>query len=112
MAEIRTPRTRRTTVVLALEIDGTGTASIVNDKGDVTLTDNGTGDYTLTYLEPWPVRPIVTANAISDAGVIVGTVEDTTSTTTAVRLNFYTTTSGAAVDCKFGVQIVGEVEPY
>lgn len=43
---------QRQTEDLEVRVDGTGTASIVSGSNHVTLTDNGTGDYTLTITKP------------------------------------------------------------
>lgn len=47
--------------LMGIRLDGTGTASILEGAQMVTLTDNGTGDYTLALAEPLGRLPVVTA---------------------------------------------------
>ena len=52
---------------LHFKVDGTGTASIVIGSKDATLTDDGTGLYTLTFAEPFARPPVVVCTNISAA---------------------------------------------
>jgi hypothetical protein len=51
--------TQRLPRLLAFAVDGTGTAAIGEGSRDATLTDNGAGDYTLTYSKAFARAPIV-----------------------------------------------------
>ena len=52
--------------VIAVTVDGTGTASVDGGMSNqVTLTDNGTGDYTLTYDVPFAVAPVIMITPIT-----------------------------------------------
>lgn len=53
--------TQRLNRTLAFRVDGTGTASILEGVNDAVLTDNGTGDYTLTFAKPFARVPVVVA---------------------------------------------------
>jgi len=56
-------------------LDGTGTAALTHGGQELTLTDNGTGDYTLTLRVP--ARRILAVHATpltADCAVQVGTV--------------------------------------
>jgi hypothetical protein len=47
---------------LAFKVTGTGTAAITIGKFDATLTDNNTGDYTLTFAKPFARIPVAVAS--------------------------------------------------
>ena len=71
-------------------ITGTSTASISSNDGSATLTDNGTGDYTVTFGKAFLSAPTVTATPVvatfsTDAadGVSVVAVD-----TTSVQFNY------------------------
>ena len=51
-------------------MDGTGTPSILIGSKDASLTDNGTGDYTLTFAKPLARAPIVVASSMTAGAVI------------------------------------------
>jgi hypothetical protein len=57
--------TQRLSRLLALKITGTGTAAIGEGVRDATLVDNGTGDYTLTFLKPFVRSPVVTVTTLT-----------------------------------------------
>jgi hypothetical protein len=96
--------TQRLPRVLALRVDGTGTASILEGRFDATLTDNGTGDYTLTFAKPFARVPVVVACPLAvDIAVSVGTI-----TKLAVQIKAKTIAgSPAAADVDFHVIVVG-----
>jgi len=54
--------TQRLARQLAFKITGTGTAAINIGSFDATLTDNGTGDYTVTFSKPFARTPIAVAS--------------------------------------------------
>jgi hypothetical protein len=52
--------------LLALKVDGTGTASLGGPSSlEATLTDNGTGDYTITFDKAFTQVPVVTATCLT-----------------------------------------------
>lgn len=59
--------TQRLPRLLAIKLDGTGTAAIGEGATDATLVDNNTGDYTLTFAKPFARTPVVVANSLTAA---------------------------------------------
>lgn len=87
---------------VALRVTGTGTAVIDEGGSAAVLTDNGTGDYTLTFVEPFIRVPVVmvttgTASTIARLGTV---------SATAVQV-LTTNLSATATDAIFHVAIVG-----
>jgi hypothetical protein len=97
---------QRLTHVIAARVDGTGIASIQAGSQELTLTDNGTGDYTLTFRVPYKRVPIVVAtpiDAAGDASIAIKSVS-----TTAVNLVATDIAGGpTAKDVVFHVVIIG-----
>ncbi len=54
--------TQRLPRILAIRVNGTGTAAIQEGGFDATLVDNGTGDYTLTFRKPFARKPVAVAS--------------------------------------------------
>jgi len=83
-----------------IAFNGTGTVAIVNDYGVATLTDNGTGDYILTWdttiasLTAYPVVGSIVE--ISTAGNSTFELVAQSSTTTEVATHFATSGGGRA----------------
>lgn len=88
---------------LAFKVDGTGTASILIGAKDATLTDNGTGDYTLTFAKPFSRLPIVVASAIT-AGAYC---EVAAATASAVQILVKQPSDMSAKDADFFVIVQG-----
>ena len=60
--------------LMALKVDGTGTAALSGPSSlEATLTDNGTGDYTITFDKAFVQAPVVTATCVT-ADCIVNTI--------------------------------------
>lgn len=55
---------------MALRLDGTGTASLLEGATMATLTDNGTGDYTLELVEPLGRVPTVVATPLTAETIV------------------------------------------
>lgn len=92
--------------LLAIQVDGTGTASIVVGGTDATLTDNGTGDYTLTFAKAFARVPTVVVTPISTTGDVIATLD--TVAAGSVIINTWDGTDGTtAKDIDFHVLIVG-----
>ena len=53
--------------IVAGKVDGTDTAALTSNDGSATLTDNGTGDYTITFGDAFMSVPAVTATVIDAA---------------------------------------------
>jgi hypothetical protein len=85
------------------QVDGTGTASIVKGSKQAVLTDNGTGDYTLTFNQPYKRAGIAVACAI---GATAAIVQIASISTTAVNVLCFDAT-GAAVDADFMLHLIG-----
>lgn len=89
--------------MMAVFVDGTGTAALSGlCSKNMTLTDNGTGDYTLTFNTAYVQAPIVVASPKTDniickiGTVAVGSVQILTENL-----------SGSATDADFHVILVG-----
>lgn len=93
--------------LMALRLDGTGTAEILEGSTMATLTDNGTGDYTLALAEPLGRLPIVVATPVTaDVIVQIGTLAvdsvqllcfDATDGTTAKDADLHILITGSEV---------------
>lgn len=90
--------------LFGFRVDGTGTAAISEGQYHATLTDNGTGDYTLTFVRPFARTPVVAGMSLTaDAVLSVSSVS-----TTAVRVKARTVAaSPAAVDAVFHLLVLG-----
>lgn len=89
--------------LISVKVDGTGTASVSGTcSKNVTLTDNGTGDYTVTFNLPYIQIPEVvacpiTASRICQLGTVaVGSVQVLTKNL-----------SGSAADADFHLIVIG-----
>lgn len=72
---------------LACKVTGTGTAAINSGSSDFTLTDNGTGSYKLTLVNPSQRILAAHVQPIADAGDVVATLHtDTSALLVEVRL--------------------------
>ena len=90
--------------IYAVKLDGTGTAALEGpDKEALTLVDTGTGDYEITFKEPFAVPPIVVVTpTIDDAYARVGTI-----TKSAVQILAFNVSAQLAQDGDFYVMIMG-----
>lgn len=89
--------------LMAAFVDGTGTAALSGlNSPNMSLTDNGTGDYTLTLDEAYAQAPQVVATPKTDNIICkIGTV--TASSIQILTENL----SGSATDADFHVMIIG-----
>lgn len=98
--------TQRLPRLLAFRVDGTDTASILEGAFDATLTDNGTGDYTLTFAKPFVRIPVCVVTPIGASGDIIATIE--TAATTGFDIRLWDGTDGTtAKDGDFHVLFIG-----
>lgn len=89
--------------IMSVVVDGTGTAALSGTcSKNMALTDNGTGDYTLTFNVAYKQAPEVMALPITDNIVAKVTASSTTAITVKTE-----NLSGAATDADFHVIILG-----
>jgi hypothetical protein len=93
--------------LLALRVDGTGTASVTEGGNHVTLTDNGSGDYTLTFRRPGRRVPVILGAVPLVANLQAQIVSVTAS---AVNVKF-TNNSGTATDTQFHLGVLMYYDP-
>lgn len=90
--------------LIAARVDGTGAASMLSGSNEITLTDNGVGDYTLTFAVPFKKVPVITALALTAAtqiklhAVAVG----------SCQIKTFAMDGTTAQDADFHVMIVGQ----
>lgn len=104
MRSVKGPQ--RSMKLMSAKVDGTGTAALSGTcANDMSLTDNGAGDYTLTYDDAFERAPevivqMVTADLIASvAASAVGSCQI-----------LVTDTSGVATDGDFHVMILGSLD--
>lgn len=97
------------TRIMYFKVTGTGTAAINQGSEDATLSDNNTGDYTLTWTEPFQQAPIVIAFTGTD--VTTAWVK-TAPTTTAVTIETVGADQTTPTDAIFYVIVIGSDHPY
>lgn len=90
--------------VIALKVTGTGTAAINIGSTDATLTDNGTGDYTITYAKPF-ARTAIPVVVPGTANIIA--IVTATSASACTVKTFQGTDGTTATDAIFYVHVVG-----
>lgn len=88
--------------LIPFTIDGTGTAAITEGKFRGTLTDNGTGDYTITLTRPAQRQLQLAGYGAETANLQAQIVSRSTST---MRVKF-TNNSGTATDTIFDITLV------
>jgi hypothetical protein len=90
--------------LMAIHLDGTGTAALSQGSTQATLTDNGTGDYTLTFAQPLGRAPIVVASPLT-ADVIV---QISAASASACTIKSFDATDGTtAKDADLHILIMG-----
>ena len=94
--------TQRGPRMLAFKITGTGTAAINLNSGDASLTDNGTGDYTLTFTKPFARIPVAVASS-QTAGVYCEVIPAASS----IEILTKARSNGAATDAVFDLIVLG-----
>ena len=89
--------------MMSVIVDGTGTAALSGIcANNMALTDNGTGDYTLTFDLAYKQAPQVFATPVTDNIVTKVTASSTTACTIKTD-----NLSGVATDADFHVVIIG-----
>lgn len=94
--------TQRLPRQLHLKVDGTGAPSILIGSRDAVLTDNGTGDYTLTWAVPFARPPVVVASSLTAGAVI----QIASATASACQI-LVTDLAAAALDADLMVIVQG-----
>ena len=98
--------------IVCFTVDGTGTAAVSGpDKDLVTLTDNGTGDYTLTFATALHRIPYVFAPLSLTDNIIFYHQAVQTSLTVVRILSKSVETTPAATDCDFQVMMLIHQSP-
>jgi len=95
--------------LLGFQLDGAGTASLTKGSQDATLTDNGTGDYTLTFSKAFAQVPTVVATPLT-ADVILQIAAVAVS---SVQIKAFDATDGTtAKDCDLHALAFGSDSDY
>jgi hypothetical protein len=95
---------QRFTHLIGARVQGTGTASILAGSHEMTLVDNGTGDYTLTFSIPFKRVPVVTASTLTADSII----QVAAVSASAVQIKGFDATDGTtAKDILFHMIIMG-----
>lgn len=96
--------TQRLPRVLGAIVDGTGTAAIREGGSDLSLVDNGTGDYTLTIRSPYKRKPVVQVTcATTDCYAELVDADNSVSVIHVLTKN----NADAATDAVFHVLVLG-----
>ncbi len=97
--------------VICLNVDGTGTAKLTGpDRNLATLTDNGTGDYTITLNTA--ARDNIFVGGLVSRTAATTLVLGAAPTTSAVQVLAYEISAGAfaAVDADFDIVLIADTE--
>lgn len=91
--------------LLALKVDGTGTAALSGPSSlEATLTDNGTGDYTITFDKAFSQAPVVQVTMVTAVTQAIVA----SATTALVQITTFALTDGTtATDADFELLIIG-----
>lgn len=89
--------------MIGARVDGTGTAALLNAASQLTLTDNGTGDYTLAFDEAFKQVPVVVALPVTaQIQLRIGTIS-----ASSVQILAFAMDGTTATDADFHVMILG-----
>jgi hypothetical protein len=89
--------------LLAFKVTGTGTAAIGEGSQDATLTDNGVGDYTLTFRTAFLRAPVVVASSLT----ALAYCEVSASVAASCRILTKKTLDNSAIDAVFFALVLG-----
>lgn len=89
-------------VLMGFKVTGTGTAVIDIGSNQATLTDNGTGDYTLTFRNAFGRIPVV-AGCCGTANLLLRVISATATSVNVKTVN----TGGTATDSIFYLFVLG-----
>lgn len=88
--------------MIAMKVTGTGTAAINIGSFEASITDNGVGDYTLTFVKPFARTPIAVASCMTATCY----AEISSCSATAVRV-LTKSNANAATDAVFNLIVQG-----
>lgn len=88
--------------LMTFHVDGTGTAAITEGKYLGTLTDNGTGDYTITFVRPG-YRECQVVGAVPETATLVPNVVKAAG---SVQVQWATAAGAVATDCNFDITVL------
>lgn len=112
-SSIITTLDRNNPMIIAITLDGVSASAAITGPGAelMTLTDNGTGDYTLTFATALAEPPAIFA-PMSKTQNTCAMLHTTIPTTTVVKILTKTiATSPAAVDAVISLIMVCKVSP-
>jgi len=90
--------------LMAVKLTGTGTAAISGmDAAQMTLTDNGTGNYTLTFHQPYGASDFIVAATTLTDNTITRVSTKTVNSVIIISENL----SGTATDAVMDIIIIG-----
>jgi hypothetical protein len=87
-----------------VNFNGTGTVAIRSSGNVTSITDNGTGDYTVNFTTAFPDANYAVAGALggtSIQGIDIGNLATVAPTTTALRFLSRATTTGSPTDATY-----------
>ncbi len=93
--------------IIASRVDGTGTASLLSGGQELTLTDAGTGHYSLAINQPYGQVPVVQVTPVT-AGIHVQIFSVSVST---IVIKTFAVDGTTATDADFHVLIIGSDAP-
>ena len=88
--------------LITFHVDGTGTAALTEGKFLGTLTDNGTGDYTITFLNPG-LRECQVVSAVPETATLIPNVVKAAG---SVQVQWATAAGAVATDCNFDITVI------
>lgn len=88
---------------LGFKVTGSGTAAINQGAADAALTDNGVGDWTLTFTKPFARAPIPVGNCLTALAYL----EFSVVSATAIRILAKKTSDNSAIDAVFFCHVLG-----
>lgn len=91
--------------LMAFRVDGTGAASLLEGSSVASLTDNGTGDYTITYNTAFANDNVIVLTSLGQNVDASLTVES--SDAASVNITTFEGTP-SAFDCNFDVVVIGQ----
>lgn len=96
--------TKRLSRVLAFRVTGSGTAAINEGAYDGTLTDNGVGDWTITFAKQFARTPVVVASVLTSDSIH----QISSVSASAVRVKMFAANDGTtAKDGIFHLAVYG-----
>ena len=95
---------QRLMYAMAIRVQGTGTAAVLAGGSDVTLVDNGTGDYTITFRQAFKRVPSIVVSSLTANSIALVSAPAVGSFKV---LGFQATDGTTAADIDFHVIVMG-----